>query len=329
VKDAERIDDIIIDIFKENMGEFVSGQVLSRRIKITRSAVWKHIEGLRRQGYVILSAPSKGYRLVEVPDRLSASEVKRGIHTKTIGKEILIFDEVGSTNDIAMELGAKGGEDGLVVVAESQSHGKGRLGRTWISPKGVNLYVSVLLRPEFSPHHASALTMMASVATATAISRVTGLVTEIKWPNDILIGGKKVSGILTEMHAEGDRIHYVVIGVGVNVNMKREDFPDNLRMPAASLMEYAGRKIDRNELLRALLESMDSNLEMISRKGIVSIVPKWRRLCGTLNRRVKISLPGEAIIGVAEDVTQEGGLIVTIGEGAKRVVYAGDLTILE
>lgn len=329
MKQAERIDDLIINIFKGSRGEFVSGQALSNKIKITRSAVWKHIEGLRRQGYVILSAPSKGYRLLDAPDRLSASEIKRGIRTKTIGKEIRIFDEVGSTNDIAMEMGAKGGENGLVVVAESQSHGKGRMGRTWISPKGVNLYISILLRPGFSPHQASALTMMASVATATAISRTTGLDVEIKWPNDILIGGKKVSGILTEMNAEEERIHYVVIGVGVNVNMKKEDFPDNLRMPADSLMECTGRRVDRSGLLRALLESMDANFETLKNEGVMSIIPKWRKLCSTLNKRIKVALPEAVITGVAEDVTQEGGLVVTFGEGLKRVIYAGDVTLLE
>lgn len=329
MKQTQHIDDLIIDIFKGSRGEFVSGQALSNKIKITRSAVWKHIEGLRRQGYLILSTPSKGYRLLEAPDRLSASEIRRGIQTKIIGKEILVFDEVDSTNDIAMEMGAKGAEDGLVVVAESQSHGKGRLGRTWISPKGVNLYVSILLRPGFSPHQASALTMMASVATATAIIRTTGLDVEIKWPNDILVGRKKVSGILTEMNAEEERIHYVVIGVGVNVNMKEEDFPDNLRMPAASLMECKGGRVDRSDLLCALLESMDSNFEALKNEGVMSIIPKWRKLCGTLNKKIKIVLPGDVITGVAEDVTQEGGLVITIEEGLTRVIYAGDVTLLE
>lgn len=329
MKHPGNIDDLIIDIFKKSKGEFVSGQALSNRIKITRTAIWKHIEGLRKEGYLILSTPSKGYRLINVPDMLLAPEIKRAIKTNLIGKEILIFDEVSSTNDIAMEMGAKGGEDGLVVVADSQAHGRGRLGRTWISPRGVNLYLSILLRPEFSPLHASALTMMAAVATAAAISKTTGLDAKIKWPNDILIVQKKVSGILTEMNAEEERINYVVIGIGVNVNMEKDDFPGNLRMPATSLMESLGRKVNRPELLCSLLESLDSNYRDLKQKGVMSVIQKWRRLCSTLNKKVKVTLPGEIIRGVAEDVTQEGGLIVRLGDELTKVVYAGDITIIE
>ena len=328
MKQTERMDGRIIDIFKKSKGEFVSGQALSNMMKVTRTAVWKHIEGLRREGYIIVSTPSKGYRLIDVPDRLSVPEIKRTIKTRLIGEEVLIFDEVDSTNQIAMEMGAKGGEDGLVVIAESQLHGKGRLGRTWISPRGVNLYVSVLLRPEFSPHQASVLTMMASVAAAAAISKTTGLDAKIKWPNDILVEQKKVSGILTEMNAEEEKINYVVIGIGINVNMKKEDLPGNLRMPATSLMESLGRRVDRIEVLCAFLESLDSNYEDLKNRGIMSIVQKWRMLCSTLNKRIKVVLPGEVIEGVAEDITPEGGLVVRIGEELTKVIYAGDISVL-
>lgn len=329
MKQVEHIDDLIINIFNDSKGEFVSGQTLSKKIRITRSAVWKHIEGLRRQGYIIVSTPSKGYRLVEAPDRLISSEIKKGIKTKVIGKEILIFDEVDSTNDIAMEMGGKGRVEGLVVVAESQSHGRGRLGRTWISPKGVNIYISMLLRPEFPPLYATTLTMMASVATAMAISKTTGIEAYIKWPNDILINQKKVSGILTEMKAEEERINYVVIGIGINVNMRKDDLPRNLRMPATSLMECLGEKVDRSILICSLLKSLDSNYEDIKTRGITSVIRKWRKLCSTLNKRVKVTLPGGVITGVAEDITPEGGLVVSIGEGLTRVIYAGDVIYLE
>lgn len=171
--------------------------------------------------------------------------------------------------------------------------------------------------------------MMASVSTASAISKTTGLDAMIKWPNDLLIDQKKVSGILTEMNAEEDRINYVVIGIGVDVNMKKDDFPEDLRMPATSLMESLGRKVDRTLLLCSLLESIDSNYEDLKKKGIMSIMQKWRRLCSTLNKRVKVTLPGEIITGVAEDITQEGGLVVAIGEGLKKVIYAGDVATLD
>lgn len=329
MKQTKQTDDLIITVLKNSKDAFVSGQTLSNRIGITRAAVWKHIEGLRGDGFIIVSTPSRGYKLIEAPDRLSVERIKQGIKTRVIGKEIVVCDEVDSTNDMAMEKGREGEKEGLVIIADSQLHGKGRLGRTWVSPKGVNLYLSILLRPNFPPVQAAALTMMASIAVATAISRTTGLDARIKWPNDILIDQKKVSGILTEMNAEEERIHYVVVGVGINVNMKKEDFLEGLRMPATSLMESLGKRVDRTELLYAVLEAMDSNYELLITKGVAPMVQEWRRLCSTLHKRVKVSLPGEVITGVAEDITQEGGLVVRIGEGLVKKIYAGDVTLLE
>ena len=329
MKPPELIDDLILNMFKESKGAFVSGQTMSNKIRISRTAVWKHIEGLRREGYVIVSAPSRGYSLVVAPDKLSASEIKRGINTKTIGREVQVFNAVVSTNDIAMEMGARGMQEGLVIVAESQSHGRGRLGRTWISPGNVNIYASILFRPELSPVYAPTLTMMASLATASAISKTTGLEAKIKWPNDILIGSKKVSGILTEMNAEEEMINYVVVGIGINVNMREGDLPDGLRIPATSLMECIGEKVDRTALLKQLIETIDSDYDGLKNKGIMSVVKRWRENCITLNKKVKATLPGEVITGVAEDVTQQGGLVIKMAEGHTKVIYAGDITILE
>lgn len=326
---VEKIDNLILNTFKENRGEFVSGQFISNQIKVTRTTVWKHIEGLRKKGYVIVSVPSKGYKLIETPDILSVADIKKRIKTTVIGKEILIFDEVKSTNDLTMEFAAKGSKEGLVVVAESQQHGKGRLGRQWISPKGVNIYASFLLRPEIPPVNAPVLTMMASLAAAEAISNTTGLDARIKWPNDILVNQKKISGILTEMNAEEEKINYVVIGIGINVNMKNEDFPENVRIPATSVMDSLGRKFDRSKLLCSLIESMDSNYEYLRKKGVMSVMSKWRPLCITLNKMIKVTSAGGTITGVAEDVTKEGGLVIRIGEDSKKVIYSGDVTVME
>lgn len=326
---VEKIDNLILNTFKEKQDEFVSGQFISNQIKVTRTTVWKHIGGLRKKGYVILSVPSKGYKLIEMPDILSVADIKKRIKTNVIGKEILIFDEVKSTNDLTMEFAAKGSKEGLVVVAESQQHGKGRLGRQWVSPKGVNIYTSFLLRPEIPPVNAPVLTMMASLAAAEAIANTTGLETRIKWPNDILVNQKKISGILTEMNAEEEKINYVVIGIGINVNMKNEDFPENIRIPATSVMDSLGRKFDRSKLLCSLIESMDSNYEYLRKKGVMSVMSKWRPLCITLNKMIKVTSAGGAITGVAEDVTKEGGLVIRIGEDSKKVIYSGDVTVME
>ena len=329
MRQTELIDNLIIDVFKNSRDNFVSGQILSNKIKVSRAAVWKHIEGLRKRGYVIDSIPSKGYRLVEIPDRMSPDEIKGSIKTGIIGKDLLFFDEVDSTNDIAMDSGAKGAAEGLVVLAEGQSHGKGRMGRTWVSPKNVNLYVSILLRPDISPPHAPVLTMMAALSTAQAITDVTGLETMIKWPNDILVDQKKVSGILTEMNAEQERINYVVIGIGINVNMKNGDFPENLRMPATSLLGCTGKRVDRMNLLCTLIETLERDYEDLRNKGVMSIFERWCKRCDILGRHINVSLQGEVITGVAEDFTPEGGLIIRLDWRKKRVIYAGDVSLIE
>src|SRR3990170_12619 len=274
------INDLIIETFKKNEDSFVSGQDISNKIKISRTAVWKHIEGLRKRGYLIESIPSKGYRLVEIPDRLSPDEIRKTLQAGFIGKELLFFDEVDSTNDVAMQSGAKGLAEGLVVLSEGQSHGKGRMGRTWVSP------------------------------------------------NDILIDRKKVSGILTEMNAEQERINYIVAGIGINVNMNKQDFPEDLRMPATSLSECLGKRVDRMNLLLALIKILEQDYEELKNGGIVSIFRRWRKGCDILNRRIKVCLPNEEITGVAEDLTPEGGLIMRLDGREKRIIYAGDVLII-
>lgn len=266
--------------------------------------------------------------IIEIPDRLSPDELKKTLQTRIIGKELLFFDEVNSTNEVAMQKGAKGLAEGLVVLSEGQTHGKGRLGRTWVSPENVNIYMSVLLRPDISPQNAPVLTMMSAISTARAIKEVTGLEATIKWPNDILIDQKKVSGILTEMNAEQERINYAVAGIGINVNMKREDFPDDLRMPATSLAECLGKRVDRMNLLLTLIKILEQDYEELKNNGIKSIFRRWSEGCDILNRRIKVSLPGEEITGVAEDFTTEGGLMIRLDGRKKRIIYAGDVLIL-
>src|SRR3989304_4834176 len=237
--------------------------------------------------------------IIEIPDRLSPDELKKTLQTRIIGKELLFFDEVNSTNEVAMQKGAKGLAEGLVVLSEGQTNGKGRLGRTWVSPENVNIYMSVLLRPDISPQHAPVMTMMSAISTARAI---------------------------TEINAEQERINYVVIGIGINVNMKREDFPVDLRVPATSLAECLGKRVDRMNLLLMLIRILEQDYDELKKDGIMSIFNRWRKGCDILNRRIKVSLPGEEITGVAEDLTPEGGLMVRLDCGEKRVIYAGDVS---
>ncbi|HEY4743575.1 MAG TPA: biotin--[acetyl-CoA-carboxylase] ligase, partial [Desulfuromonadaceae bacterium] len=218
----------ILRLFREQ-GGFVSGGQLSRDLNVSRTAVWKHISGLREAGYVIEAVPSRGYRLVSAPDNLDSAEIEARLSTVLVGRRLICLKETGSTNSDAFRQAEEGAPEGTVVMADAQSGGKGRRGRVWSSPGGVNLYCSVVLRPTVMPHEAPQLTFLSAVAVARTIERVTGLSPEIKWPNDVLMGGRKVAGLLNEMSAETDAINFVVLGVGVNLNMTLAQFPYDLR----------------------------------------------------------------------------------------------------
>ena len=227
-------------------GEFVSGQRLSATLGVSRTAVWKQIEALRKMGYRVEASPSKGYRLAGQRP-FNGVEVSSLLETEIIGKRIHFYDEIGSTNVKAFEL-ARGGEgEGAVVLADSQTGGKGRIGRRWESPPGLNLYASIILRPPVAPQEAHALTFLAAVATAEAVAKVCPVRPVVKWPNDILLDGGKAAGILLEMDSEPDRVHFVVIGIGVNINETQSMFPEYIRNTATSLREKAGDAIDRAE----------------------------------------------------------------------------------
>ncbi len=319
-------DKILKHLISSN-SSFTSGAELARRLHITRAAVWKHIKTLTREGYDIEAAPSKGYRLAAVPDILLLDDLKRGLKTTTVGKEIHLFPEAVSTNTLAMEMAAKGAADGTLVIAETQTGGKGRLGRSWISPKG-NLYISVILRPEIAPHKAPLITLMAAVAVASTIRQRFDIQAGIKWPNDILISGKKMAGVLTEMRAEPDRVKYVVLGIGINVNMDRAELPVFLRKRSTTLSTETGKKIDRTLFLQQFLAELDRWYQVFLKSG-AAVIEGWDMFNATIGNRVAVSGPGEAFEGTAQGVDADGRLILKLDDGAQRQVAAGDVTILK
>ena len=319
-------DKILKHLISSNSG-FTSGAELARRLHITRAAVWKHIKTLKREGYEIEAAPSKGYRLAAVPDILLLDDLTRGLKTRTIGREIHFFPEAVSTNTLAMELAAKGAADGTVIIAETQTGGKGRLGRTWISPKG-NLYMSVILRPEIPPHKAPLITLMAAVAVASTIRQQFGVQAGIKWPNDILISGKKTAGLLTEMRAEPDRVRHVVLGIGINVNMDMAELPVPLRKLSTTLSAETGKKIDRAFFLRQFFEELDRWYQIFLKNG-AAVIEAWEMFNTTVGNRVAVSGTGETVEGVAQGIDSDGRLILKLDDGALRQVAAGDVTILK
>ncbi len=319
--------DKILNLLLSAGSAFMSGEELARKTGVSRTMVWKHIKSLERDGFGIVAVPSQGYRITSIPDILRERDVKQGLKTKTIGRQILILPEVASTNILAMEMASKGSSEGTVVAAETQSGGKGRLGRKWISPRG-NLYISVILRPVIPVHKAPLITMVGAVAVASAIRKVCEISAAIKWPNDILISGKKVSGLLTEMSAEQDRIRHIVLGIGIDVNMDMEALPPEVRVLTTTLAAEAGGRINRTVLFQELLRSLEYWYREFL-KNSAEVLKEWQRLNVTVGNYVVVRGVGETLEGLAQDIDKDGRLIIKLEDGSVRSVAAGDVSILK
>lgn len=313
----------IIRLLKAGPGH-VSGQGLSRALNVSRTAVWKHIEALRRSGYTIEASPSKGYRLLG-PLPFNGIEVSSLLETEFIGRELFFHDEVVSTNAEAFGLARSGAPEGTVVMADSQTGGKGRLGRKWESPAGLNIYLSVILRPPISPEEAHWLTFVAAVAAAEAISVYCPERPVMKWPNDILINGKKAAGILLEMGSEPERVHFVVMGIGVNVNTTRPMFPDYIKNTATSVREANGAEVDRRALAARLLSSVELWYKIYLAEGPVPILSEWKRYFGFEGKEVRVASFDSTIEGVCLGVDETGALLVREPGGIVRRIVAGDM----
>jgi len=301
--------------------EYFSGDEISQHLGISRQGLWKHIQDLKDSGYDIVAVPHLGYRLESVPDRLFVFEVMRGLNTKFIGKKIHYFDYLASTMDLAMQLGLQGSSSGTLVLAESQTRGRGRLGRSWLSPKYKGIYLSLILRPKISPAASPILTLLSAVSICEAVKKVIDLDVQIKWPNDILIHNKKLAGILTEMNAEVDKVNFVVIGIGLNVNNDKK----SLIAQATSLKEQQGHPLSRILLLQELLRRIESNYSFLEDKGSQIIIDKWRNFSLTLGRRVKVYCQDKHIEGQAVDIDTDGGLLIRKDSGLIQKVMSGDV----
>ncbi len=307
--------------FLKRKQDYVSGEEISQHLRISRQALWKHIQELREQGYEIVAVPHLGYQLVSSPDRLFPSEINSGLNTKFIGKKIYYFDKVSSTMDVAMQLGMKNTPEGTLVLSESQAKGRGRLGRHWSSPKYKGIYMSLILKPKILPNATPVLTLLSAVSLCEAIKKITDLDTQIKWPNDILTHHKKLGGILTELKAEMDLTSFVVIGIGINVNNDKETLPEG----ATSLKEQKKENISRIELLQQILQSIEKNYLLFQQKGAGAILGKWREYSITLGRRVRVVCQKEHLEGEAVDIDIDGGLLIRKDSGFIEKVMAGDV----
>lgn len=310
----------ILDFLVKRQG-YISGDQISHRLGMSRQALWKHIQELKNIGYDIVAVPHLGYRLESVPDRLFPFEVCRGLNTEFVGKKIYYFDSIASTMNAAMQLGMQGCLSGTLVLAESQTKARGRLGRNWFSPKYKGLYLSLVLRPKLLPAQASILTLLVAVSICEAVKETTGLDSQIKWPNDIMLARKKMGGILTELVASLDEINFVIIGVGLNVNNDRK----TLINTATSLKEHKGENTSRINLLQHLLCGIEENYLLLEKSGSLPIMEKWRRYNVTLGKRVKVYCQREHIEGEAVNVDTDGGLLVRKDSGIIEKVMAGDV----
>src|ERR1017187_7840841 len=279
----------------------VSGAQLAESLGISRAAVWARIEELRRLDYDIEASPHFGYRLVSFPDALHPDDLLARLgQTKIIGRDIQVFEQTTSTNDVMEKLARDGVKEGVVVFAESQTRGRGRLGRKWISPARKGLWFSVLLRPDLRPQEATQMTVASATALRRAIAAETGLKPEIKWPNDILTGGKKVAGILTEMSAELDHVRHIILGIGVDVN--QSEFPPELRKIATSLKIESGREISRAGLAVEILRELDFDYARICAGKFSEIADEWEAACATIGRNVTVHVGDRHFQGRAESL---------------------------
>jgi BirA family biotin operon repressor/biotin-[acetyl-CoA-carboxylase] ligase len=299
---------------------------------VSRAQIWKHVEALRSQGYAIDAEPGGGYRLTGVPDRLYPQEIGAGLETRWLARDIRYFDRVDSTNRVALELARAGAPHGTCVIAEGQSAGRGRLGRSFFSPPYLNLYTSIVLRPRLTTAEAPLwiLASAAAVADAVAASLPRAEDVEIKWPNDVLLGGLKACGILMELGAEATRVAYLVLGIGVNLNVAREAFPEEFRAHATSLAAHGGRPVDRTAFARRLYNALEETLDLCQARGFEAVRPRFEARFRMRGRRVRArELGGAEHVGVACGIDADGALRIGTDAGSEVRVVAGDVTLIK
>jgi BirA family biotin operon repressor/biotin-[acetyl-CoA-carboxylase] ligase len=306
----------ILEAFYQAAGQFVS----PAQLRIPADQMAREIAELRQLGYSIESHPHFGYRLLGAPDRLTADDIRAQTRSQIIGREILVFEQTTSTSDIVAHLARSQANEGLVVFAESQTKGRGRLGRAWVSPRGKGLWFSVLLHPKFKPAAAARITVAASVAVAGAIRKRTGLDARIKWPNDVTIAGKKVAGILTELRADGDEILAAILGIGIDVNCRAEQLPAEI---ATSLLIETGQPHDRAALAAEVLTALDE----LYRSDFDTVVAEWARLSTTLGRQLVVRLGARRIEGHAQALDGDGALLLRLDNGRVERILSADATV--
>ncbi len=316
----------ILEVLRSKSYTYISGEQLSRELNMSRTAVWKHVNALRALGYKVEAITSVGYKLVSSPSLLLPLEIKNGLRAKFIGQNIHWEYEVASTNTLALELAENGAPEGTIVVCESQKQGRGRMGRSWISQPEAGIYLSVILRPNFVPMKAPCITFISAIALVEALEQSLGIHSGIKWPNDVMIHGKKTAGILTELRAEMEGIHYVIVGIGVNVNNTR--FPKDIRDKVTSLAIEFKEKVPRLKIVQSLLEALEKWYLLALHNDINTTFERWRELSCTVGNRVEVNVGNEFLKGIATRLESNGSLYLKLDSGEEKQILAGDVTMV-
>ncbi|MCX7965359.1 MAG: biotin--[acetyl-CoA-carboxylase] ligase [Syntrophorhabdaceae bacterium] len=314
----------IIGILREHKG-YVSGDYISERLGISRTAVWKYMKNLEKNGYKINTLKGKGYMLEKTPETPFPWEIERFLKTNIIGKEIVYKNTIDSTNTLAFSLALAGKPEGTCIIAESQKAGKGRLNRVWHSPHGKNIYMSIILRPSIEPSRIYPITFISCLAVYDTIEIITGITPALKWPNDVLLNGKKVCGTLLEVSAETDMVKFVISGIGLNVNMEEKDLTDEIKAKATSLYMETKKVFDRSYLCGLMLNNFEKYYEIFKASGGSEICRIWEQKAKINGKYIEVNQMGEILKGISEGIDSTGALLLNIGGNTIRII-AGDTT---
>lgn len=315
----------IIELFEQNPDQFLSGEQLSEQLNCSRTAIWKHIESLRKEGYRFEAVPRKGYRLAAKPDKLDIAALRERLKTTVMGRTIHYLDEVDSTQTIIHRLAYENAAEGALVIAERQLAGRGRMGRKWHSPKGKGIWMSLLLRPRVPLQFTPQLTLLCAVALCRTIQKTVNVPVGIKWPNDLLIDGKKICGILLESNAEDERLRYVAAGIGISANLELDDYPEELRGIATSLLLESGKPVDRIQLIAAFLQEFEQLYMLYHEQGFRPIRSLWEALAVSLGRTIFYQEGNERVEAIAESIDDFGALTVLLPSGERKKVFSGEI----
>ncbi|QAY66132.1 biotin--[acetyl-CoA-carboxylase] ligase [Paenibacillus protaetiae] len=315
----------LLELFEERDGQFVSGEAISQELHVSRTAVWKQIRKLELLGYQFEASRKLGYKLVYKPDRLSEEELAERNKARSFGRSVTLLDEVDSTQEIARALAEEDAPEGTLVIAEQQVKGRGRMGREWVSPSGKGIWMSMVLRPQVPIHFAPQLTLVTAVALCRSLTRVTGLQIGIKWPNDLQINGKKISGILLESAAEDERLRYVIAGIGISANLETGDYPEEMLAKATSLRIQSGTVYDRTAIIADFMEEWEQLYWLYQREGFEKIAALWEALSVSLHRPAVLITPQGVVEGVPVGLHSSGAIIVEQSDGTRAVVFSADM----